>query len=166
MRVGVVGIESIDPEVVLRESGDGLRSPAAPARRAEREDRAAGADFVGVTMHVGATCGQPGTAPEEESSGCSGSMLEVARALAEPVDLIVGGHTHRRVLTSAGGIPLVEAASYTQAYSVTDLERREGRQRGALPRGARPPRGRGGRGHRRARVVAEWDARCGRSRSA
>jgi 5'-nucleotidase len=43
------------------------------------------------------------------------------------VDLVVGGHTHERVLTSAGSLPVVEAASYSRAYSVTDLERRGGR---------------------------------------
>ncbi|HYJ79744.1 MAG TPA: bifunctional UDP-sugar hydrolase/5'-nucleotidase, partial [Longimicrobiaceae bacterium] len=130
VRIGIVGIAlPSTPEVVLAGRVDGLRfDPAAPAiDRAARAARAAGADFVIVTMHVGASCERPGTAPEEESSGCGGSMLEVAEALAEPVDLIVGGHTHRRVMTAAGGIPVVEAASYTTAYSVTDLERRGGR---------------------------------------
>jgi hypothetical protein len=54
-----------------------------------REVRAAGVDFVVVTMHIGAECRVPGTAPEEESQECTGEMLDVARALAEPVDLIV-----------------------------------------------------------------------------
>ncbi|HEU0299604.1 MAG TPA: 5'-nucleotidase C-terminal domain-containing protein, partial [Longimicrobium sp.] len=66
-------------------------------------------------------------APAEPSTGCEGQVLAIADALAEPVDLIVGGHTHRRVITAEDSIPIVEAASYSTAYSVTDLERRGGR---------------------------------------
>lgn len=130
VRTAVVGIAlSTTPEVVLAGRTAGLEfGPEAPAiDQAAREARAAGADFVVVTAHVGATCEQPGTAPAEASTGCRGEILEVADALTQPVDLIVGGHTHRRVLTAEDSIPILEAASYSLAYSVTDLERRGGR---------------------------------------
>jgi 2',3'-cyclic-nucleotide 2'-phosphodiesterase (5'-nucleotidase family) len=132
VRVGVVGVALPNtPEVVVpgRIAGLEFRAAAPAIDQAVREVRAAGVDFVVVTMHIGAECRVPGTAPQEESRGCSGEMLDVARALAEPVDLVVGGHTHLRVLTMAGAVPVVEAMSYSSAYSVTDLERSAGRTR-------------------------------------
>jgi 2',3'-cyclic-nucleotide 2'-phosphodiesterase (5'-nucleotidase family) len=133
VRTAVIGIAlRSTPEIVLVGRTAGLEfGAAAPAidqaAREAREARAAGADFVVVTAHVGARCEQPGAAPAEPSSGCRGELLEMAGALAEPVDLIVGGHSHLRVLTTQDSIPIMEAASYSLAYSVTDLERRGGR---------------------------------------
>jgi 5'-nucleotidase len=43
------------------------------------------------------------------------------------VDLVLGGHSHRRVLTEVGGVPVLEAGSYAAGYSQTDLVRRDGR---------------------------------------
>lgn len=130
VRTAVIGIAlETTPEIVLAGRTAGLEfGDEAPAiDQAAREARAAGADFVVVTAHVGATCEQAGTAPDEASANCQGEILEIADVLAEPVDLIVGGHTHQRVLTREDSIPLVEAASYSTAYSLTDLERRGGR---------------------------------------
>ncbi|HEX6037338.1 bifunctional UDP-sugar hydrolase/5'-nucleotidase, partial [Longimicrobium sp.] len=130
VRTAVIGIALEEtPEVVLAGRTAGLEfGDEAPAiDQAAREAWAAGADFVVVTAHVGASCEQSGTAPAEPSSACRGELLEIADALTQPVDLIVGGHTHRRVLATEDSIPLAEAASYSLAYSVTDLERRGGR---------------------------------------
>jgi 5'-nucleotidase len=113
------------PTVVLAERVAGLTFlPAAPAiDAAAREARAAGAQFVVVTMHIGVACREAGTAPGDRSRDCTGGAAEVAAALREPVDLLVAGHTHRRAITAVQGIPIVEAASYAQAYGVTDLQR-------------------------------------------
>jgi 2',3'-cyclic-nucleotide 2'-phosphodiesterase (5'-nucleotidase family) len=127
VRTAIVGAAlPTTPEIVLAGRVAGLRfDPAAPAiARAARAARAAGADFVVATMHIGAVCETPGSAPEEESRGCRGEVLEVAESLAGTVDLVVGGHTHNRVMTTSGGVPVMEAAYYGRAYSVTDLERR------------------------------------------
>jgi 2',3'-cyclic-nucleotide 2'-phosphodiesterase (5'-nucleotidase family) len=130
VRTAVIGVAlRTTPEIVMAGRTAGLEfGPEAPAiDQAAREARAAGADFVVVTAHVGAACERAGTAPDEMSDDCEGEALEVADDLTEPVDLIVGGHTHRRVLATEDGIPFVEAASYSTAYSVTDLELRDGR---------------------------------------
>ena len=160
VRTAVIGIAlSTTPEIVLVGRTAGLEfGPEAPAiDQAAREARAAGADFVVVTAHVGATCEQPGTAPAEESAGCRGEILEIADALTEPVDLIVGGHTHRRVLTEEDDIPIAEAASYSMAYSVTDLERRGG-QTTVLRREVRVPYAdEVSPDTQVARIVAEWE---------
>lgn len=161
-RIAVVGgALSTTPEIVMAGRLDGLDfGPEAPAiDRSVREARAAGADFVVVSMHVGATCEEPGRAPEELSAGCEGEMLEIAEALTEPVDLIVGGHTHQRVLSAAGGIPVVEANSYGTAYSVTDLERR-GDSTIVIARAVRTPwADEVDPDTAVARIVAEWEAR-------
>jgi 2',3'-cyclic-nucleotide 2'-phosphodiesterase (5'-nucleotidase family) len=161
VRTAVIGIAlSSTPEVVLAGRTAGLDfGPEAPAiDQAAREARAAGADFVVVTAHVGAFCEQSGSAPAEASSGCRGAILEIAGALAEPVDLIVGGHTHRRVLASEDSIPVVEAASYSLAYSVTDLERRPGGRAAVLRREVRTPYAdEVSPDTQVARVVAEWE---------
>lgn len=127
VRVGIVGVAlSTTPEVVMAGRLDGLEfgSEAPAIDRYAREARAAGADFVVVTMHVGAICEEDGRDPAGESRGCEGEMLEVAEAVTEPVDAYFGGHTHRRVLTSVGGTPTLEARSYGTAYALADLERR------------------------------------------
>jgi len=163
VRVAVVGAAlASTPRIVMAGRTDGLEfGPEAPAiDRSTREARAAGADFVVVSVHSGASCEQPGAGapPEQESSGCTGEVLEVAEQLTEPVDLIVGGHTHQRVLTTAAGIPVVESASYSLAYSVTDLEQRDGRGTATYRAVHTPYADEVTPDTAVARVVAEWDA--------
>lgn len=127
VRVAVIGITTREtPQVVIAERVAGLDfAPEAEAiDRYAREARAAGADFVIVTMHEGAECDAPGATPGEESRGCRGPMLEIAAQLRERVDLILGGHTHLRVMTTVNGIPVMENEPYGVSYTVTDLERR------------------------------------------
>ena len=161
VRTAVIGIAlSTTPEVVLagRTAGLDFGAEAPAIDRAAREARAAGAHFVVVTAHVGATCEQAGTAPAEPSANCRGEILEVADALTEPVDLIVGGHTHRRVIASEDSIPIVEAASYSTMYSVTDLERRGGTRAAVLRREVRTSwADEVSPDTQVARVVAEWE---------
>jgi 2',3'-cyclic-nucleotide 2'-phosphodiesterase (5'-nucleotidase family) len=160
VRTAVIGIAlSTTPEIVLRGRTEGLEfGDEAPAiDQAAREARAAGADFVVVTAHVGAVCEQPGRAPAEPSAQCRGEVLRIADALTEPVDLIVGGHTHLRVLTSQDSIPIMEAASYSTAYSVTDLERRGGRTAAVLREVRVPYADQVSPDTQVARVVDEWE---------
>ncbi len=163
VRVGVVGAAypgTRDVVIADRVRGLEFRAAAPAIDQAVREARAAGADFVVVTIHEGAECSEPGTTPEQESSGCSGDLLDVARALTEPVDLIVGGHTHQRVQTVVNGIPVAENAPYSGSFSVTDLERAPGEPRArATYRAVRTPFADEVTPDTAvARVVREWDA--------
>jgi 2',3'-cyclic-nucleotide 2'-phosphodiesterase (5'-nucleotidase family) len=127
VRTAVIGLVTAEtPNVVMAGRVDGLEfgDEAEAIDRYAREARAAGADFVVVTMHEGAVCEAPGDAPEDESRGCRGRMIEIAQQLTERVDLIVGGHTHQRVLTTVNGIAVAETAPYSVEYTVTDLEKR------------------------------------------
>ncbi|HEV2149966.1 MAG TPA: bifunctional UDP-sugar hydrolase/5'-nucleotidase [Longimicrobiaceae bacterium] len=163
VRVAVIGAAiSSTPTLVMAGRTEGLEfGPEAPAiDRSAREARAAGADFVVVSVHTGARCEGPGLAaePRAESTGCTGEVLEMAEQLTEPVDLVLGGHTHHRVLTTAAGIPVAEASSYSTAYSVTDLERR-GDSVTATYRAVHPAYAdQVSPDTMVARVVAEWDA--------
>lgn len=164
VRTAVIGIAlETTPEIVLagRTAGLDFGDEAPAIDQAAREAWGAGADFVVVTAHVGATCEQSGTAPAEPSTGCRGELMEIADALTEPVDLIVGGHTHRRVLTEADSIPLMEAASYSTAYSLTDLERRGGRTVATRREVRVPYADEVTPDSGVARVVAEWEQRTG-----
>jgi 2',3'-cyclic-nucleotide 2'-phosphodiesterase (5'-nucleotidase family) len=132
VRAGVIGLAlETTPEVVMAGRTAGLEFRAAPPAvdRYAREARRAGADFVIVVAHTGAVCDEPGTEPTEPSSGCEGRLLEIARAVTEPVDLWVGGHTHVRNFTDVEGVPVMQAYRFGLAYGVTDLERTGGRTR-------------------------------------
>ncbi len=129
VRVAIIGaVLPQTPRIVMADRVRGLRftDPAPAIDAAVRAVRRAGADFVVVTMHIGVVCLDAARAPRETSRDCTGDAITLAESVTERVDLYIGGHTHRRVITTAAGVPLVEAASYAQAYSVTDLERHEG----------------------------------------
>ena len=162
VRIGVAGVAlATTPEVVMAGNTAGLlfleEAPAIDL--AVRELRALEVDFVVVVGHVGAACEVPGTEPEELSQGCDGRMVEIARALSEPVDLFLGGHTHLRNLTEAEGVPLVQVPAYSQGFSVTRLERRTGEAARVTHRSIRRP-GREGvdPDTTLTRVVEEWSA--------
>jgi len=160
VRTAIVGAAlASTPRMVAQGRTAGLDfGPEAPAiERAVRQARTAGADFVVLAMHVGAVCETPGTAPEQTSAGCHGDALDIVRGLAEPVDLVLAGHTHARVLLRER-VPVLEALSYGTQYSVADLERNEGAARAthlsvrvAYADSVQPDA-------EVARVVGEWDA--------
>ena len=83
--------------------------------------RAEGHDFVIVIGHIGAVC--------DDGDACEGELVDLARGLRNPPDLIVGGHTHRAITLTVNGIPLVEAGARGTRYSVTDLWRVPGETR-------------------------------------
>ena len=147
VRVGVVGIALAEtPRIVMAGRTEGLRfEDEAPAiDRAVREVRAEGVDFVVVTAHVGAVCAEPGDAdgtdPAARSRGCEGHLVDVLQAVTEPVDLVVGGHTHLRNNFDVNGTPVLQAPAYSRGVTVTHLEQgADGRSR-ATYRAILPPR--------------------------
>jgi len=130
VRVGVVGIALEEtPQIVMAGRTDGIRFQAeAPAAdRAIREVRREGVDFVVITAHIGAYCDDvgntSGTDPEAPSLGCSGGLVDFVSALREPVDLVLGGHTHVRNRFEINGIPVMQGPAYSEGITVTHLER-------------------------------------------
>jgi len=131
VRLAVIGLVLPGtPDVTLAGRTAGLDFRPAPVYvdRYAREARAAGADFIVVTAHIGARCEDQAllALPESPSTGCRGEIMEIAEALNERVDLILGGHEHQRTVITHAGTPISQAYMYGMAISVTDLERRGG----------------------------------------
>ena len=128
LRIGIVGVATVETPTVTRASNVvGLRfdAPAPIVDSIARALRGRGADAVVVVAHAGAFCGRDG-AP---ATDCGGEIIDLARAVAEPIDAIVSGHTHSLVETVVRGIPIVQARSSGSAIGVLDL--RIGVARGA-----------------------------------
>ncbi|MBA3673035.1 MAG: 5'-nucleotidase C-terminal domain-containing protein, partial [Gemmatimonadaceae bacterium] len=126
LKIGVIGIATVSTPSTTRASNVAdLRflEPAPIVDSLARRLRARGADYVVVIAHAGAFCGRDG------ASDCNGEIIELAKALHEPIDAIVSGHTHSLVDTDVGGVPVVQARSSGTAIDVVDLESTGSRHR-------------------------------------
>ncbi|MDB4899911.1 MAG: cpdB [Gemmatimonadetes bacterium] len=120
IRVGLIGVATqLTPSTTRASNVADLRflDPAPIVDSVSRRLRARGADYVVVLAHDGAFCDRDG------ASNCNGRIMDFARALHEPVDAIVSGHTHSLVNTEVNGIPIVQARSSGTALASTDLTR-------------------------------------------
>ena len=116
--IGIIGVAlESTPRSTLAANVAGLRfDPPAPiVDSIGRVLRARGAKAIVVVAHVGAFCerAQPAT--------CEGEIIDFARAVQEPLDAIVSGHSHSPVNTVARGIPIVQARSRGQALAVMEI---------------------------------------------
>lgn len=117
IKVGIIGLATEETPFVTKSSnvtGLEFRSGVAAIDEWVPQLRAAGADYVIVVAHSGATC-------DRAFTKCEGEIIEWARGVQHKPDLIVAGHTHRLVRYVENGIPIVEAASYSTRYAVVDL---------------------------------------------
>ncbi len=118
LRVGVIGVATVATPSTTRASNvANLRflEPAPIVDSLARRLRARGADYVILIAHAGAFCDRDG------ATNCNGEIIDLARALHEPMDAIVSGHTHSLVDTDVGGVPIVQARSSGTAIDVVDL---------------------------------------------
>ena len=118
LRVGIVGVSTVEtPRATATRNVSDLRfPPAAPiVDSIGRSLRARGADLVVVIAHAGAFCDSTG------GGQCRGEIVDFARALREPVDAIVSGHTHSLVDAVVDGMPIVQARSRGQAIAIADI---------------------------------------------
>jgi 5'-nucleotidase len=119
VRVGVIGLITQEtPAKTMASYVDGLDfvDGAATIDRWVPVLRRAGADFVIVVAHEGATC-------DEAMTSCHGNMIDWAQRVTQRPDLMVGGHTHEVVRWRENGITIIEAGSWGTMYGVVDLER-------------------------------------------
>jgi len=124
-RIAVIGFTTTEtPTTTAPRNVQGLSfGNGADAIKRYLPEARAQADFVIVVAHAGATC-DSGTA-----GACHGEILDIARQLdSGSVDLIVAGHTHRRVSTVVNGIPIIEAGSSSRDIGVVDFVRSGGRR--------------------------------------
>ncbi|CAN5294612.1 5'-nucleotidase C-terminal domain-containing protein [soil metagenome] len=118
LKIGVIGLATVATPTTTRASNvSDLRflAPAPIVDSLARRLRARGADYVIVIGHVGAFCDRDG------ATNCNGEVVELAKALHEPIDAIVSGHTHSLVNAVVNGIPIVQARSSGTAYGTIDL---------------------------------------------
>jgi 2',3'-cyclic-nucleotide 2'-phosphodiesterase / 3'-nucleotidase / 5'-nucleotidase len=119
VRVGVIGLITQEtPAKTMAAYVEGLDfvDGAATIDRWVPVLRRAGADFVIVVAHEGATC-------DEAMSACTGNLIDWAQRVTQRPDLMVGGHTHEVVRWRENGIAIIEAGSWGTMYGVVDLER-------------------------------------------
>ena len=118
LKVGVIGVATtLTPTTTKASNVSDLRflEPAPVVDSLAKRLRARGADYVVVIAHAGAFCDRDG------ATTCNGEIVDLARALKEPVDAIVSGHTHSLVDATINGIPVVQARSSGTAIDVVDL---------------------------------------------
>lgn len=133
VRVGIVGLateETASTTMASHVAGLRFVDPVPVARARVTELRERGAQVVVVMLHDGASC--KGDGPAEGLEGCDPEhpLFRLAQAL-EPgsVDLLLGGHTHSRVVRRVGGLPVVVAGYHGRWFGRVDLtvSRRTGR---------------------------------------
>ncbi|MGI8619860.1 MAG: bifunctional metallophosphatase/5'-nucleotidase [Gemmatimonadaceae bacterium] len=113
-RVGIIGLSTQQTPTTTRPQNVAhLRfvDPAPVVDAHTRSLRARGATHVVVVGHVGGQCG----------TTCEGEIFDLARAITEPVDAIVSGHSHSRLDTTVNGVPIVQARSSGRAIDVLDV---------------------------------------------
>ncbi len=118
LKVGVIGVATVSTPTTTKASNVAdLRfpDPVPIVDSLTRRLRARGADYVVVVAHAGAFCDRDG------SANCNGEIVDFAKALREPVDAIVSGHTHSLVNTVVNGTPVMQARSSGTAFNVVDL---------------------------------------------
>ena len=118
LKIGVIGVATVvTPSTTKASNVADLRfiDPVPVVDSLARRLRARGADFVVVVAHAGAFCDRDG------ATTCTGEIIDFARALHEPVDAIVSGHTHSLVDATVNGMPVVQSRSSGTAFGVIDL---------------------------------------------
>jgi 2',3'-cyclic-nucleotide 2'-phosphodiesterase/3'-nucleotidase/5'-nucleotidase len=116
LRVAVIGATTLStPETTLpanvepyefRDIAD-VVNELAPRLKAE------GADLIVLVVHAGAIA--------TRDEGYVGEIVDAARRITAPLDLIVSGHTHSEVRAEVNGIPIVQARSSGTALGVVTL---------------------------------------------
>ncbi len=118
LKIGVIGLATVTtPTTTMASNVSDLRflAPAPIVDSLTRRLRARGADYVIVIGHIGAYCDRDG------ATNCNGEVVELAKALHEPIDAIVSGHTHSLIDATVNGIPIVQARSSGTAYGIINL---------------------------------------------
>jgi 2',3'-cyclic-nucleotide 2'-phosphodiesterase (5'-nucleotidase family) len=113
-RIGIIGLSTQQTPTTTRPQNVAhlrFADPAPVVDAHARSLRARGATHVVVVGHVGGRC----------AATCDGEVFDLARALTEPVDAIVSGHSHTLLDTTVKGIPVVQARSRGQSIEVVDL---------------------------------------------
>ena len=117
-RIGVIGLLTRSTTTSAKASViQGLRfdDPAPIVDSLAADLRRRGANTVIVVAHMGGFCDQEGT------SNCRGEIFDMVRALKQPIDAVVAGHSHSLINTVLNGVPIVQAYSSGTSIDVVDI---------------------------------------------
>jgi 2',3'-cyclic-nucleotide 2'-phosphodiesterase/3'-nucleotidase len=115
VRIAVLGVATpLTPTITLapRVAGLDFLPPAPILNERIPRLRRAGASIVAVVGHI------PGTVDSLGNVG--GDLAELARETRDE-DVVMGGHSHNRVLARVDGVPVLIAGAQGQAVGVVDL---------------------------------------------
>jgi 5'-nucleotidase len=117
-RIGVIGLLTRSTTTSAKASViQGLRfddpAPIVDSLAADLRNR--GANTVIVVAHMGGFCDQEGT------TNCRGEIFDMVKALKQPVDAVIAGHSHSLNNTVVAGVPIVQAYSSGTAIDVVDI---------------------------------------------
>src|SRR5688572_2766498 len=116
LRIAVIGASTLStPQTTMPENVAAyeFRDIAGVVDELAPKLREAGADLVVLTVHAGAVADSAGS--------YRGEIVDIARRITVPLDLIVSGHTHTHVETVENGIPIVQARSSGTAVGIVVL---------------------------------------------
>jgi 5'-nucleotidase len=116
--IGIIGAITRSTETAAKASNiAGLRfdDPAPIVDSLATDLRRRGANIVIVVAHSGGFCDANGT------GACNGEIFDMVRALKQPVDAVIAGHSHSLVNTVINGVPIVQAYSHGTAIDVVDI---------------------------------------------
>lgn len=117
-RIGVIGLLTRSTTTSAKASMiQGLRfdDPAPIVDSLTADLRRRGANTVVVVAHMGGFCDQEGT------TNCRGEIFDMVRALKQPIDAVIAGHSHTIINTVLNGVPIVQAYSSGTAIDVVDI---------------------------------------------
>ncbi|MGH7558987.1 MAG: 5'-nucleotidase C-terminal domain-containing protein, partial [Gemmatimonadota bacterium] len=116
LRIALIGATTVStPEVTLPINVEPyeFRDIAIVVNDLAPRLKAEGADLIVLVVHAGAVA--------VEGGEYEGEIVDAARRITGPVDLIVSGHTHSEVRAEVNGIPIVQARSSGTALGVVTL---------------------------------------------
>ena len=116
LRIAVIGATTVStPETTLPTNVEPyeFRDIASVVNELAPRLKTEGADLIVLVVHAGAIAAEGGK--------YVGEVVDAARRITAPVDLIVSGHTHTVVRAEVNGIPIVQARSSGTALGVVTL---------------------------------------------
>jgi 5'-nucleotidase len=119
VKVGIIGLTTPStPETTMKPNVSDLRfiSPNAALERYVPEMKAAGAQMIVVTAHIGGYC---------TNGVCSDELFEmidkISPATKSSISIILAGHTHNYANLVYGGIHVIITGCYGQAFGYSTL---------------------------------------------
>lgn len=125
VQVGIIGVSTMNtPATTIAANVTGITMvPLADAITAQAKAlREKGAKVIVVAAHAGGECEKVDVPADLSSCEAKSEIFEVARKLPSGlVNVIVAGHTHKKIAHQVAGIAIIESGSWGAAYGRVDI---------------------------------------------